>query len=107
MNITCAKEMQDYLEVTHEKTNEIKNSNINMLTQEFESLNLLPNVELMIFLTGSSISPTTFNHLKRVTYHEMNIKVLRSLPNGVQQLINPIVIYKDIKKLSSQELMGI
>ena len=33
-NITCAKKMGNYLEVTHEGTNEIKNSKINMLTQE-------------------------------------------------------------------------
>ena len=32
MNITCTKEMWNQLEVTHEGTNEIKNSKINMLT---------------------------------------------------------------------------
>jgi len=38
MNITCAKEMWNYLEVKHEGTNEIKNSKINMLIQDFESI---------------------------------------------------------------------
>ena len=32
MNITCAKEIWNYLEVTHVGTNEIMNSKINMLT---------------------------------------------------------------------------
>jgi len=32
MNIICAKEIWNYLEVTHEGTNETKNSKINMFT---------------------------------------------------------------------------
>ena len=43
MNITCAKKMWNYLEVTHKGTNEIKNSKINMLTEDFESIQLFPN----------------------------------------------------------------
>jgi len=50
MNITCAKEMRNYLEVTHEGTNEIKNSKINMFTQDFESIRLLPNESIDEFL---------------------------------------------------------
>jgi len=50
MNITYAKEMWNYLEVTHEGTNEIKNSKINMLTQEFESIRLFPNESIDEFL---------------------------------------------------------
>jgi len=50
MNITCAKMMWNYLEVTHEGTNKIKNSKINMLTQDFESYRLLPNESIDEFL---------------------------------------------------------
>jgi len=50
MNITCAKEMWNYLEVTHKGTNKIKNSKINMLIQDFKSIRLLPNESIDDFL---------------------------------------------------------
>lgn len=52
MNITCAKEMLNYLEVIHEGTNEIKINKINMLTQEFERIRLLPNELIDDFLNS-------------------------------------------------------
>ena len=91
MNITCAKKMWNYLEVTHEGTNEIKNSKINMLTQDFESIRLLPNESIDEFLNKfKSITKNLQSFRKVISCFEMNNKVLRSLPMKYNSIINPI-----------------
>ena len=56
MNITCVKMMWNYLEVTHEGTNKIKNSKINMLTQILNLFDCRLTSLLMNFLIGSKAS---------------------------------------------------
>ena len=108
MNITCAKEMWNYLEVTHEGTNEIKNSKINVFTQEFESIRLLLNESIDKFLNRFKNITNNLQSLEKViTCFEMNNKVLRSLPMEYNSIINPIEIYKDMNTLPFRELMGI
>ena len=108
MNITSPKETWNYLEITHERTNEIKNSKINMLTQGFEFIRLLPNESIDEFLNRfKSITNNLQSLGKIITYFEMNNKVLRSLPIKYNSIINPIEIYKDINTLPFQELIGI
>ena len=81
MNITCAKEIWNYLEVTHERTDQIKNSKINMLTQEFEIITLLPNEFIDDFLNKFKRINNNLQSLgKEITCFEMNNKILRSLP---------------------------
>ena len=97
MNITYPKEMQEYLKITHEGTNEIKNSKNNMLTQEFESLLVMPNESMDVFLNRfKDITNNLQSFEKVVTCFDMNNKVLRSLPMEYNSIINPIQIYKDI-----------
>jgi len=64
MNITCAKEIWDYREVTYERTNEIKNNKINILSQEFEYIGLLPNETIDDFLNRFKASLTIFDDLE-------------------------------------------
>ena len=107
MNITRVKEIWNYLEVTHEGTNEIKNRKINMHTQDFESIRLLPNESIdEIFNWLKSITNNLQSHGKVITCFEMNNKALRS-PMEYNSIINPIEIYMDINTLPFQELMGI
>ena len=92
--------------VTHERNNKIKNSKIDMLAQEFESIRLMPNELINNFLNRfKGISNNLQSFEKVITCFEMN-KVLRSLPGEYNSIINPIEIYKDINTMSFQELMG-
>ena len=43
MNITCTKDLWDYLKVTHEGTSQVKKTNINMLVKDFEIFSMKSN----------------------------------------------------------------
>ena len=85
MNLTCAKELWDYLEVIHEGTSPVKKSKINMLVKHFEMFSKKSNETIdEFFSTFKRITKELQALRKDVTDVEMNNKVLRSLPrNGI------------------------
>ena len=57
INITCAKNLWGYLEVTHEGTNQVKKSKINMLVTDFETF----------FMKSNEAIDEFFNMFKGIT----------------------------------------
>ena len=107
MDITCAKELWDYIEITHKGTSEVKKSKINMLVKDFEILFIKSNEFINEFFNEFKEITNEFQALgKDITSAEMN-KVWRSLPrNGI-----PLSILLRWCKISNtlkfQELMEI
>ena len=79
-----------------------------MLTQDFETIRLLPNESINKFLNRFKSITNNLQYLEKViTCFEMNNKVVRYLPMEYNSIINPVEIYKDINTPSFQELIGI
>ena len=79
-----------------------------MLTQDFESIRLLPNESIDEFLNRFKSITNNLQSLEKViTCFEMSNKVLRPLPMEYNSIINPIEICKDINTLPFHELMWI
>ncbi|KAK2967521.1 hypothetical protein RJ640_026076 [Escallonia rubra] len=102
-----AREMRRLLEVTHEGTNLVKESKIDMLVQQYEAFKMKENES-----TNEMYSRFTLiiNGLKLLgkTYPEKEIirKVLRSLPKRWETKVTAIQEAKDLNVLKLEELVG-
>jgi len=102
-----AKEMWDTLEVTHERTNDVKRARKHTLIQEYEMFRMLK---------GESIAKVQkrfthiINHLmslgKTFNKEELNIKILKCLDRSWQPKVTAISESKDLTSLTTASLFG-
>ena len=77
------KQIWDKLEVTHEGTNQVKESRINMLVHDYEMFNMEVDESIpSMFTRFTNIINSLKSLEKSYTNGEMVRKILRSLPKG-------------------------
>ena len=86
-----AKQIWDKLEVTHEGTNQVKESRINMLVHDYEIFNMKINESILSMFTHFTNIINSLKSLgKSYTNGEMVRKIIRSLPKGWQPKVTAI-----------------
>ena len=106
---TCnsAKEIWDRLEVTHEGTNQVKESKINILVHKYELFTMEQTETITCMFTRFT---DIVNGLKSLgkTYSNADLvrKILRSLPRSWEAKVTAIQEAKDLNALPLEELLG-
>ncbi len=106
---TCssAKEIWDRLEVTHEGTNQVKESKMNILVHKYELFKMEPNETISCMFTRFTDIINGLKNLgKSYTNSELMRKILRSLPKTWEAKVTAIVEAKDLNTLALEELLG-
>lgn len=103
-----AKEIWDKLEVTHEGTNQVKESKINMLVHKYELFKMMPGESISSMFTRFT---DIVNGLKSLGKPYSNVdlvrKILRSLPKQWEPKVTAIIeAREDLTKYSLDELLG-
>ncbi|KAJ9685236.1 hypothetical protein PVL29_017313 [Vitis rotundifolia] len=103
---TSAKEAWDVLQVTHEGTNAVKVSKLQMLTSRFETIRMDDhetfgefNAKLMDIVNSS------FNLGEPISNSKVVRKILRSLPERFRAKVTAIEESKDVDSLKIDELV--
>ena len=106
---TCssAKKIWDRLEVTHEGTNQVKESKINMLVHNYElfKMELVESITQM-FTRFTDIINGLKSLGKEYTNSELVRKILRSLSRTWEAKVTTIQEAKDLNTLPLEELLG-
>ena len=101
------KQILDKLEVTHEGTNQVTESCINMLVHDYEMFKMEVDESIpSMFTRFTNIINSLRSLRKSYTNGEMVRKILRSLPKGWQPKVTAIQEAKDLNILELDELMG-
>ena len=102
-----AKEIWRLLEVTHEGTNQVKESKINLLVHSYELFFMKDNETIIEMITrftdivnGLEALGKTYKEFKKV------MKILRSFPLKWHTKVTVIQEAKDLTKLPMEELIG-
>lgn len=106
---TCetAREAWLILETTHEGTQTVKSSKLQMLTTRFETLRMEEQETFTEFYTKlSDIVNSCFNLGEKIPEVKVVWKVLRSLPERFYPKITTIEEAKDVNELKIDELVG-
>ena len=106
---TCAsaKEIWDRLEVTHEGTNQVKESKINMLVHKYELFKIEHDKSITAMFTRFTDIINGLKSLgKSYTNSELVRKILRSLPRTWEAKVTAIQEAKDLNTLPLEELLG-
>ena len=103
-----AKEIWDKLEVTHEGTNQVKESKIDMLVHKYELFKMMPYESISDMFTRFTDIINGLKSLGKV-YSNIDLvrKVLRSLPKEWDPKVTAIIEAKqDLTNYSLDELLG-
>ena len=106
---TCssAKEIWDRLEVTHEGTNQVKETKINMLVHKYELFKIEHDESITAMFTRFTDIINGLKSLgKSYTNSELVRKILRSLPRTWEAKVTAIQEAKDLNTLPLEELLG-
>ena len=106
---TCisAKEIWDRLEVTHEGTNQVKESKINMLVHKYELFQMEQNESITSMFTRFTDIVNNLKNLgKSYSNSDLVRKILRSLPRAWEAKTTAIQEAKDLTTLPLEELLG-
>ncbi|XP_052188099.1 uncharacterized protein LOC127798498 [Diospyros lotus] len=106
---TCktTKEIWDKLEVTHEGTNQVKETKINNLVHDYELFTMKENEYIKDMYTRFNDIVSTLESLgKTFTNGEKVRKILRSLPRSWDPKVTAITEAKDLDKLEFDNLLG-
>ncbi|XP_073103314.1 uncharacterized protein [Elaeis guineensis] len=106
---TCAsaKEIWNRLEVTHEGTNQVKESKINMLVHKYELFKIEHDESITAMFTCFTDIINGLKSLgKSYTNSELVRKILRSLPRTWEAKVTAIQEAKDLNTLPLEELLG-
>ena len=106
---TCmlAKKIWDRLEVTHEGTNQVKESKINMLVHKYELFKIEHNESITVMFTRFMDIINGLKSLgKSYSNSDLMRKILRSLPRTWKAKVTAIQEAKDLNILSLEELLG-
>nr|CAN63624.1 hypothetical protein VITISV_012388 [Vitis vinifera] len=102
-----AKEIWRLLEITHEETNQVKESKINLLVHSYELFFMKDNEIIVEMITRFTDIVNGLEALGK-TYKEFEklMKILRSLPSKWHTKVTTIQEAKDLTKLPMMELIG-
>lgn len=102
-----ARDIWHTLEVTHEGTNQVKESKIDMLVHQYELFKMLQNESITSMFTRMTSITNNLHALGRTyTNTEIVSKILRSLPKAWEAKVTAIREAKDLTKLPLEELIG-
>ena len=101
------KEIWRLLEITHEGTNQVKESKINLLVHSYELFSIKDFESIVEMLSRFMVMVNELESLgKTYTKVEKIMKILRSLPKKWKTKVVAIQEAKDLTKLSLEELIG-
>ena len=106
---TCesAKEIWDRLDVTHEGTNQVKESKINILVHNYELFKIKSDESIIeMFTRFIDIINGLKSLIKLCPNNEQVRKILRSLPKSWEAKVTAIQEVKDLNTLPFEELLG-
>ena len=102
-----ATEIWDRLEVTHEGTNQVKESKISILVHIYKLFKMESNESITgMYTRFTDIINNLKNFCKSYTDSELYRKVLRSLPRSWKAKVTAIQEVKDLTCLKLEELLG-
>ena len=101
------KKIWRLLEITHEGTNEMKESKINLLVHNYELFSMKENETIVEMITRFTDIVNRLEALEK-TYKESEkvMKILRSLPSKWHTKVTTIQEAKNLTKLPMEELIG-
>ena len=95
------------MEVTHEKTSQVKSSKINLLVHNYELFKMNPNETISVMFTRFTNITNGLKSLGRIYSNaDLVLKILRSLPDKWDPKVTTIQEANDLSKLPLDELMG-
>ncbi|XP_021839804.2 uncharacterized protein [Spinacia oleracea] len=108
MGCKNAKQIWDLLQVTHEGTNEVKRSKIDLLMHQYELFTMKPSETIQDMITRFTNIINELNSLgKIITPEEQVRKVLRSLPQDPWMAkVTALQETKDFTKFNLEQLAG-
>ncbi|XP_021754301.1 uncharacterized protein LOC110719605 [Chenopodium quinoa] len=109
MGCKNAKEIWDLLQVTHEGTNEVKRSKINLLMSKYERFEMQPKESIQEMLTRfTNITNELVSLGKKIPIDEQVRKGLRSLPQDERwrAKVTALQETKDFTKFNIEQLAG-
>ena len=102
-----AKEIWDRLEVTHEGTNQVKESKINILVHNYELFRMKSKESITDMFTRFTDIVNGLKSLGRSYPNSEQVrKILRSLPKSWEAKVTAIQEAKDLNTLPIEELLG-
>jgi hypothetical protein len=102
-----AHKMWKTLEVTHEGTNQVKESKLNILVREYELFSMKPNETINEMNTRfTNFVNGLRSYGKEYSMGEMNRKILNSLPKSWEGKALVIEEAKNLKTYPTEELIG-
>ncbi|XP_070039393.1 uncharacterized protein [Nicotiana tomentosiformis] len=102
-----AKEIWEALQTAHEGTTEVKQSNIDMLTTEYEVFRMKDNESIQDMHTRFTYIINVLYSLGEIIPRNKLIrKILNVLPGSWESKVNAITEAKDLQKLTIDELIG-
>ncbi|XP_022866694.1 uncharacterized protein LOC111386456 [Olea europaea var. sylvestris] len=102
-----AKDVWDILETTHEGTQAVKNSKLQMLATRFEEIRMRDDEKFDVFYANlNDIINSSFNLGEKIPEPKIVRKILRSLPEHFRPKVTAIEESKDIDTIKVEELVG-
>ena len=102
-----AKEVWRILEITHEGTNQVKDSKVRILVNDYEMFKMKPNESIVEMFTRFTNVVNGFEGLgNRVSEGDKVSKILRCLPTKWNSKTEAIEEAKNLKELPLEELIN-
>ncbi|XP_070036540.1 uncharacterized protein [Nicotiana tomentosiformis] len=102
-----AKEIWEALQTTHEVTTQVKLSNIDMHTTEYELFKMKENKSTQyMYIRFTSIINELHSLGEVIPRNKLVQKILSVLPGSYESKVNAITEAKDLQKLTVDELIG-
>lgn len=107
VSLCCkAKEIWETLEVTHDCTNQVKESKVNIIFHKYE-LFKINEIETIFEMTRDLLTLNSFKALGRdITNFELLNKILLSLPRSWESKVTSILETKHLTILKLEQLIG-
>ena len=106
-HITVAKEAWEILETTYERTKEMKDTKLQMLTTRFEELKMSEDESFdSFYIKLNEVVVSKFNLGEKTEDSKIVRKILRSLPESFRAKVTTIEESKDLDDIKVQELIG-
>ena len=107
VNVKTAKEVWRILKITHEGTNQIKDSKVRILVNDYETFKMKPNESIVEMFTRFIDVVNGLEGLENKVSEEDNIsKILRCLPPKWNSKMEAIEEANNLKELPLEELIG-
>ena len=106
-HITVAKEAWEILETTYEGMKKVKDTKLQMLTNQFEELKMSEDESFDSFYSKlNEVVVSKFNLGEKTEDSKIVRKILRSLPKSFRTKVTAIEERKDIDDIKVQKLIG-